>query len=107
LHWADNGTAAALRSLPKRLAGVPIGWMLSTRGGQGSPQVAAHWPISSRTGRRKIVLDVLSPDAVEQVVTDLLAAVPDADLLRWPNGLAVTRFCWSSWSEGWPRSTLS
>jgi len=24
LHWADNGTAAALRSLPKRLAGLPI-----------------------------------------------------------------------------------
>jgi DNA-binding CsgD family transcriptional regulator len=82
LHWADNGTAAALRSLPKRLAGVPIAWMLSTRPGQGSPQVAAVLADLVEDGATKIVLDVLSPDAVEQVVTDLLAAAPDADLLR-------------------------
>jgi len=56
--------------------------MLSTRGGQGSPQVAAALADLVEDGATKIVLDVLSPDAVEQVVTDLLAAVPDADLLR-------------------------
>jgi hypothetical protein len=39
LHWADNGTAAALRFLPKRLAGLPIAWFLSARPGQGSPQL--------------------------------------------------------------------
>jgi predicted ATPase len=67
LHWADSGTAAALRFLPKRLAGLPIAWFLSTRPADGAT---------------KIILDALSDEAVEQVVTDLLAAAPDEALLR-------------------------
>ncbi|MDT4961656.1 MAG: hypothetical protein QOF87_1303, partial [Pseudonocardiales bacterium] len=82
LHWADNGTAAALRFLPKRLAGLPIAWFLSARPGQGSPQVETALAELVADGATKIVLDALSDDAVEQVVTDLLAARPDEALLR-------------------------
>ncbi|MDT4893069.1 MAG: hypothetical protein QOE97_2104 [Pseudonocardiales bacterium] len=82
LHWADNGTVAALRFLPKRLAGLPIAWFLSTRPGQGSPQMDAALAELVADGATKIVLEALSDDAVEQVVTDLLAATPDEALLR-------------------------
>jgi len=36
LHWADAGTVEALRSLPVRLAGVPIVWVAAYRAGQAS-----------------------------------------------------------------------
>jgi predicted ATPase len=36
LHWAGNGTAAALGSLPTRLAGLPIGWLLAYQAGPGT-----------------------------------------------------------------------
>ena len=39
LQWADSGTAAALRALPVRLAGMPIAWILAFRPGQGSAQL--------------------------------------------------------------------
>ena len=74
LHWADNGTAAALRLLPQRLAGCLSAWFLSARPGQGSPQMDAALAELVADGATKIVLDVLSDEAVEQVVTDLLAA---------------------------------
>jgi DNA-binding CsgD family transcriptional regulator len=82
LHWADNGTAAALRFLPKRLAGLPIAWLLSARPGQGSPQMEAALAEIVADGATKVVLDALSDEAVEQVVTDLLAARPDEAVLR-------------------------
>src|SRR6478672_3553743 len=30
-HWADGGTTAALRTLPMRLMGLPIAWMIALR----------------------------------------------------------------------------
>ena len=39
LQWADSGTAAALRALPVRLAGMPIAWILAFRSDQGSAQL--------------------------------------------------------------------
>lgn len=35
-HWADAGTTEALRSLPMRLAGAPIVWLIAYRAGQSS-----------------------------------------------------------------------
>ncbi len=82
LHWADNGTAAALRALPRRLAGLPIGWILTTRPGQGSAQVEAALAELIADGATRVVLGPLPDDAVVRVVTDLLDAVPDEELLR-------------------------
>ena len=39
LQWADNGTAAALRALPQRLADLPVVWLLATRPGRGSSHI--------------------------------------------------------------------
>ncbi len=82
LHWADNGTAAALRSLPRRLAGFPIGWILSTRAGQGPPQVESALTGLVADGATRLVLGPLSEDAVDQLLADLLDATPDGALLR-------------------------
>ena len=30
-HWADGGTAAAIRALPMRLMGLPIAWVIALR----------------------------------------------------------------------------
>jgi predicted ATPase len=30
-HWADGGTAAAIRTLPMRLVGLPIAWVIALR----------------------------------------------------------------------------
>src|SRR6266516_559703 len=30
-HWADGGTAAAIRTLPMRLAGLPVAWVIAQR----------------------------------------------------------------------------
>ena len=30
-HWADSGTVAALRTLPMRLMGLPIAWVIALR----------------------------------------------------------------------------
>ena len=30
-HWADGGTAAAIRTLPMRLMGLPIAWVIALR----------------------------------------------------------------------------
>ena len=37
LQWADVATAAALRTLPDRLAAIPVGWFLGTRLGPRAP----------------------------------------------------------------------
>jgi len=54
LHWADNGTAAALRVLAES------GWPACRSRGcsalvpaRGRPRSLRYWPISSRTGRRR------------------------------------------------------
>jgi DNA-binding CsgD family transcriptional regulator/tetratricopeptide (TPR) repeat protein len=82
LHWADNGTAAAVRSLPKRLTSLPIAWFLATRPGQGSVQVRDALAQVVEAGADTLRLDPLREDAVAQVVADLLAAEPDVDVLR-------------------------
>lgn len=51
LQWADNGTAAALRSLPHRLADLPVVWLLATRPAQGSLSAPGR-PGAAQCGRR-------------------------------------------------------
>src|SRR6202007_1179409 len=82
LQWADNGTAAALRALPGRLATVPVGWIAALRPDPGTARlrVALHYLGTNGAGR--IVLDRLDHTAVAQVATDVLQAEPDDALLK-------------------------
>src|SRR5260370_28984605 len=82
LQWADNGTAAALRSLPTRLRTVPVGWGIALRPGEGSSQLRGAMDGLEREGAEKIVLGPLDQAGVEQVARDVLLAEPDRELLK-------------------------
>ena len=81
LQWADSGTAAALRALPLRLAGMPIAWILAFRPGQGSAQILGAREHLSQSGAERIVLDPLDDLAVAQLAEDVMDARPDDELL--------------------------
>jgi predicted ATPase len=82
LQWADNGTAAALRALPKRLADLPVVWLLSTRPGRGSPHIQGALTQLAIGGAEVVRLEPLDDAAVADVVSDVLDAQPDARLLE-------------------------
>jgi DNA-binding CsgD family transcriptional regulator len=82
LQWADNGTAAALRSLPTRLTTVPVGWVIALRPGEGSSQLRSAMDGLEREGAEKIVLRPLDQAGVAQVARDVLLAEPDSGLLK-------------------------
>jgi DNA-binding CsgD family transcriptional regulator len=81
LQWADNGTAAALRSLPARLTTVPVGWVVARRPGEGSSQLRSAIDGLAREGAEKIVLGPLDQAGVAQVARDVLLAEPETGLL--------------------------
>ena len=72
-HWADGGTLAALRTLPMRLMGLPIAWVVARR-----PPREARAVEHART----IALGPLDDAAVARVATDILGAEPDASIIR-------------------------
>src|SRR5712691_475865 len=82
LQWADNGTAAALRSLSTRLTTVPVGWVIALRPGEGSSQLRSAMDGLERDGAEKIVLGPLDQAGVAQVARDVLLAEPDTGLLK-------------------------
>jgi hypothetical protein len=54
LQWADNGTAADLRSLPTRLTTVPVGWVIALRPGEGSSQLRSAMDRQRAAARRHL-----------------------------------------------------
>jgi DNA-binding CsgD family transcriptional regulator len=82
VQWADSGTAAALRTLPSRLATVPIGWVIALRPGQLSPQIRSAVNLLDSHGAAKIALGPLDQSGVAQMAADILGAQPDSDLLK-------------------------
>ena len=88
-QWADSGTAAALRSLPVRLADLPIAWILAFRPDQGSAQLLSAIDHLDHRGAERIVLGPIDDAAVAQVAEDLMHAEPDEmllDLIRGARG---------------------
>jgi DNA-binding CsgD family transcriptional regulator/tetratricopeptide (TPR) repeat protein len=80
-HWADGGTVAALRTLPMRLMGLPIAWLIALRPPrEGSPLVYAVEQLKHE-GAHSIALGPLDEDAVAQLAGEMLAAEPDPSIL--------------------------
>jgi DNA-binding CsgD family transcriptional regulator len=92
LQWADSGTAAALRALPIRLAGMPIAWTLALRPGQGSAQLLSAIEHLDHSGADTIVLGPLDDAAVAQVAEDVMDAEPDDALLDLVKGARGSPF---------------
>jgi DNA-binding CsgD family transcriptional regulator/tetratricopeptide (TPR) repeat protein len=81
LHWADSGTLAALRTLPARLASVPVAWILATRPVQPGSGPADVVDQLVSQGARRITLEPLTPDAVAGLASEVMRATPDRALL--------------------------
>jgi DNA-binding CsgD family transcriptional regulator len=82
MHWADGGSLTALRTLPPRLAHLPIIWLVSFREGQARAGLRAAIESLDEIGAHTLTLGPLDCDAVEEVVGDLLSAEPDPGLLE-------------------------
>jgi len=81
-HWVDGGTAAAIRTLPMRLMGLPIAWIIALRPPRDSTPLVHALEQLKRDGARTIVLDPLDDAAVAQLATEMLAARPDHSILE-------------------------
>src|SRR3989449_4198992 len=81
-HWADGGTAAAIRTLPMRLMGLPIAWIIALRPPRESTPLVHALDQLKRDGARTIVLGPLDNAAVARLARDMLAAQPDESILE-------------------------
>jgi DNA-binding CsgD family transcriptional regulator/tetratricopeptide (TPR) repeat protein len=81
-HWADSGTVAAIRTLPMRLLGLPIAWVIALRTPRESTPLVHALEQLRLEGAQRIVLGPLDDDAVGQLATDMLAARPDRSILK-------------------------
>jgi DNA-binding CsgD family transcriptional regulator len=81
IHWADNATLLALRSLTVPRANVPVFWVLTARTGAGGPAVRETVSMLERQGATFVRLPAVSPNAVAEIVQDAVRARADSSLL--------------------------
>ena len=79
LQWVDAASVAILRSLVASMMDLPILWAFAVRAGERDASVTAaldEWAAAGTVIR----VESLSDDATVDMATDLLGAVPDANL---------------------------
>src|SRR4051794_1962711 len=81
IHWADNGTLLALRSLITARPHAAVLWVLTTRTGAGGPAVQETLSVLQRAGAAVVRVAAMSPDAVADMVSDAVRASADESLL--------------------------
>jgi DNA-binding CsgD family transcriptional regulator len=81
IHWADNGTLLALRSLATARPDVPVLWVLTARTGAGGPAVQQTLSVLQRASATLLRLASITPDAVADMVCDAVRANADESLL--------------------------
>src|SRR5215472_16657068 len=81
IHWADNGTLLALRSLATVHPNAPVLWVLTVRTGAGGPAVQETLSVLQRADATFVRLAAMTPDAVADMVCDAVRARADASLL--------------------------
>lgn len=81
-QWADNGTVAALRSLPRTLAGSSIAWLIAWRPSpETAPDTATAIDQLKRNGATVITLGPLDDAAVARLAAEVLGGDPDEHVL--------------------------
>ena len=80
IHWADNGTLLALRSLATA-PGAPVMWVLTARTGAGGPAVQETLSVLQRAGATVVRVAAMAAGAVADMVCDAVRARADASLL--------------------------
>jgi DNA-binding CsgD family transcriptional regulator len=81
IHWADNATLLALRSLASTRPDAPVLWVLTARTGAGGPAVRETLTALEREDAKFLRLTAMTPDAVADIVQDTVRAKADASLL--------------------------
>ena len=82
IHWADNGTASALRSLATVRPDVAALWVLTARTGAGGPAMQETLSMLQRANATFVRLTAITPDAVADMVQDAVRAKADVSLLN-------------------------
>jgi len=81
-HWADGGTVAALRTLPMRLMGLPIAWLVTFRTPRETTALVRALEQLRQEGAETIALGPLDDEAVGRLAADVLGAQPDQSILE-------------------------
>jgi DNA-binding CsgD family transcriptional regulator len=81
IHWADNATLLALRSLATARLDVPVLWVLTARTGAGGPGVQETLSVLQRADATFLPVAAMSPGAVADMVCDVVRANADESLL--------------------------
>ncbi|ASW90969.1 LuxR family transcriptional regulator [Mycobacterium marseillense] len=82
IHWADNGTLLALRSLATARPDAAVLWILTARTGAGGPAVHETLSMLQRANATFLRLGAMTPDAVADMVSDAVRAKADVSLLN-------------------------
>jgi DNA-binding CsgD family transcriptional regulator len=81
-QWADAGTVAAIRTLPMRLMGLPIAWVIALRPPREATSLVHALDQLKQEGARSVGLGPLDDDAVEQLAAEILTAQPDQSIMK-------------------------
>ncbi|WP_082962627.1 AAA family ATPase [Mycobacterium sp. E342] len=82
IHWADNGTLLALRSLATARPDVAVLWVLTARTGAGGPAAQETLSVLQRANATVLRLGAMTPEAVADMVQDAVRAKADVSLLN-------------------------
>jgi DNA-binding CsgD family transcriptional regulator len=82
IHWADNSTLLALRSLTTARPDVAVLWVLTVRSGAGGPAVQETLSVLHRADAAVVRVAAMSPGAVAEMVQDVVRASADESLLK-------------------------
>jgi len=82
MQWADRGCLSALRTLPLRLADLPIMWLIAFRSVPAVPDLRAAVASLDVISATTLVLNALDTNAVAQIASDIFGAEPDQALLE-------------------------
>ena len=80
-HWVDGGTVAAIRTLPMRLMGLPIAWVIALRPPRDATPLVNALEQLKQDGARTIALGPLDDASVARLARDTLGAEPDPAIL--------------------------
>jgi DNA-binding NarL/FixJ family response regulator len=82
IHWADNGTLLALRSLASAQPDGRVLWVLTARTGAGGPAVQETLSVLQGANATFLRMAAMSPGAVADMVCDAVRVNADASLLK-------------------------
>jgi DNA-binding CsgD family transcriptional regulator len=82
IHWADNSTLLALRSLATAHSDAPVLWVVTARTGAGGPAVQETLSVLQRADAALVRVAAMSASAVADMVCDVVRANADESLLN-------------------------